>query len=43
MSIVVCSSKKALQKAGINRSSYCGHSFRIGAAMTIIKREWKTQ
>ena len=43
MCTVVCSSKKALHKAGINRSRYCGHSFGIGAAMTIIKREWKTQ
>ena len=28
----------ALQKAGINESEYCGHSFRISAATTAAKK-----
>jgi len=26
--------REALQKAGVDQSRYCGHSFRIGAATT---------
>ena len=28
----------ALQKAGVDQSKYCGHSFRIGAATTAVAR-----
>ena len=31
--------KEVLQKVGIDQSRYCGHSYRIGAAMMAAKRE----